>query len=118
MMMDLKSLEKSLSTDEKSQVRFAVFSFDSKNETPVTLKSFAEKQAVDLSQWTFYRGPESSVRELAALLGVRFKRLKDGDIEHSNMIIVLDRSGNIVRQQEGLRQKTDELKKALSTILK
>jgi hypothetical protein len=33
----------------------------------------------------------------------------------SNAITVLDRSGNIVRQVEGLRQKPDDLKNALKS---
>lgn len=118
-MADLKAIEKGLSPEEKKKVKFAVFSFDSENDTPKHLKSFSQKQNVDLSHWTFFHGSPKSIRELAALLGIKFKKLDSGDFDHSNIITVLDQEGVIAHQQIGVRQNPDDsiqtLKKLLDT---
>jgi len=41
------------------------------------------------------------VAELAASPGVRYKRLKNGDFIHSNVIFLLNSKGEIVAQKEG-----------------
>jgi protein SCO1/2 len=105
---DLKAIEKGLSTEDRAKVRFAVFSFDSKKDTSKALKAFSLKQGVDLSHWSFFHGSTRSVRELAALLGIKFKKLDSGDYDHSNVITVLDSEGVIVHQQIGVRQNPQE----------
>jgi protein SCO1/2 len=107
-MADLKKIEKGLSSEAKRQIRFAVFSFDSDNDQPSKLKAFAEKHGVDLNRWTFLHGPASSVREVAALLGIRFKMLEDGTIDHSNVISILNTEGVVIHQQVGLGKKPEE----------
>ena len=118
-MADLKAIEKGLSPSEKKNVKFAVFSFDSENDTSEKLKSFSQKQNVDLSHWAFFHGSAKSIRELAALLGIKFKKLDSGDFDHSNIITILDQEGVIAHQQIGVRQNPDEsiqtLKKLLDT---
>ena len=48
-----------------------------------------------------FRMPDD-VLELAALLGVKYKRDARGQFAHSNVITVLDANGEIVSQQIGL----------------
>lgn len=116
-MADLKAIEKGLSADEKKKVRFAVFSFDSENDTSKTLKTFSQKQNVNLSQWSFFHGNPKSIRELAALLGIKFKKLDFDDFDHSNVITILDQEGVIVHQQVGVRQNPEESIQTLKKLL-
>ncbi len=116
-MADLKAIEKGLSTEEKKRVKFAIFSFDSENDTSKALKAFSQKQNVDLSHWTFFHGIPKSVRELAALLGIKFKKLDSGDFDHSNIISILDHEGVIVHQQVGIRQNPEESIQTLKKLL-
>ena len=39
------------------------------------------------------RAPAADVRQLAVLLGVRYRQLPNGDFDHSNIISVLDGDG-------------------------
>ena len=117
MMADLKAIERGLSVDERKRVQFAVFAFDAKKDLPNRLKLFAEQHGVDLNYWSFFHGSSSSVRELAALLGVKVKQLEDGTFDHSNVISVLDAEGVIVRQQIGLGQKPEESVQCLHQLL-
>jgi protein SCO1/2 len=43
--------------------------------------------------------------EMAALLGIRYKKLPDGEFAHSNVITLLNPEGEIVHQQIGLGQE-------------
>lgn len=115
-MSELKAIESRLSPETRSQVRFAIFSFDSEDDTPANLLKFARKHQIDLTRWTFFHGSQAAVRELAALLNIRFKRTDDGSFDHSNAITVLDREGAIVHQQIGLRQPADETLNVLKKL--
>lgn len=116
-MADLRAIEKGLSPDEKKKVRFAVFTFDSEKDTPKHLKSFSQKQNVDLSHWTFFHSSPKNIRELAALLGIKFKKLDSGDFDHSNIITILDQEGVIIHQQVGVRQNPEESIQTLKKLL-
>lgn len=97
---DLKEMYSSLKTGGH-EVEVAVFSFDSKSETPTSLKEFKRKRSLP-ENWQLLTSTESSVAELAGALGVRYKRLKDGEYIHSNVIFLLDKNGDIAAQKEGL----------------
>ena len=116
-MADLKAIEKGLSPNEKKNVKFAIFSFDSENDTSEKLKSFSQKQNVDLSRWAFFHASAKSIRELAALLGIKFKKLDSGDFDHSNIITILDQEGVIAHQQVGIRQNPDASIQMLKKLL-
>jgi protein SCO1/2 len=105
---DLKRIEEALPAAAKSQVRFAVFSFDSKRDTPAKLKEFVKARSLDTSRWTLFHGEPSAVRQLSAVLGIRYKKDKNGDFDHSNVITILDKAGAIAHQQVGLRQDSKE----------
>lgn len=100
---DLKKIEEGLSEPAKKQVIFAVFSFDSDRDKPGKLKDFAKARSIDLSRWTLFHGSPSAVRKLAAVLGIRYRKEKSGEFDHSNVVTVLDRDGVISYQQVGLR---------------
>ena len=47
-------------------------------DTPERLKAYAEDHGLDPAHWTLYHGDEKAVRELAAALGVRYRRDASG----------------------------------------
>ena len=114
---DLKRIEEALPAAAKSQVRFAVFSFDFKRDTPAKLKEFVKARSLDTNRWTLFHGEPSAVRKLSAVLGIRYKKDKNGDFDHSNVITILDKTGAIVHQQVGLRQDSKETVAKLTQIL-
>jgi len=114
---DLKRIDNGLPEPERKQVRFAVFSFDTSRDTPPKLKKFAKAHELDLSRWTLFHGSTSAVRKLAAVLGIRYKRDKNGDFDHSNVITIIDSGGVIRYQQFGLRKDPKEAVAKLHTLL-
>jgi len=113
LVMDMKRIEEALPDSLKGKVQFALFSFDSKKETPETLKSYGRAHALDMKSWTLLISDQDAVRELAAALGVRYKQNASGEFSHSNVITILNAEGEILHQQVGLRADPKESIEAL-----
>lgn len=114
---DLQKIEQRLTAEEKSRIGFVMASFDSERDGPGTLKRFAHAKELDLSRWVLLHGSEDQVRELAAVLNVRYRRDGDGNIDHSNLITLLDTEGHLVFQREGLEGDPDEVVRAVRAVL-
>jgi protein SCO1/2 len=85
-----------------AEVGFVLISIDPERDTPAALKAYARKMNLDESDWILLTGSPDDVLELAALLGVRYRKMADGEFAHSNIITVLNVQGEIVYQQNGL----------------
>ncbi len=103
---DVKALEAQLSPAERSELRVLLVSFDADRDTPVALSQLLEKHGVDAQRWRLAAAVEPGARSLAAVLGVQYRRLPDGEFSHNAVIALLDREGAIAVQAEGLGQPT------------
>jgi protein SCO1/2 len=99
---DVKRIEAALPSDLRGKVGFVLVSFDSERDTPEVLRGYRDRQELDPATWTLLRGRPDDVLELAALLGIKFKKDPQGQFAHSNVITVLNPAGEIVRQLTGL----------------
>ena len=115
---DVKKIEAQIDPSCQSEIQFVLFSFDSEHDQPSVLKAFAEKRELDSSRWMLLHGDEESVRELAAVLNVRYRKEAEGQFAHASIIHVLDQNGVIVYQQEGLDVDPANTLKAIQKVLK
>lgn len=99
---DLKRIEGEMAAAHPEGVGFVLVSIDPERDTPERLRSFAEGSRLDPARWTLLNGSDAQVLELAALLGVKYRRESATDFSHSNVITVLDPHGVVVHQQLGL----------------
>lgn len=83
---------------------FVLVSLDPARDTPERLAEFAESARLDPARWTLLTGDEDGVREMAAVLGIRYRPEPGGEISHANAYTVLDAEGRIVHRQEVLGQ--------------
>lgn len=111
--LDMQRIEKGLSEKARDKARFVVVSFDPEKDSPQKLAEYGKAHGLDFKKWTLLNGSAEAVRELAAILDVRYKKLKTSDFEHSNIITILDREGVIKYQQVGLSQ---DPKKSIDTV--
>ena len=88
-------------------------SLDPGRDTPDALLALARARHVDESRWRLLRAPEDTVREIAALLGIKYRRLPDGNFNHSSVITLLSPDGVIVARDEGLGQPLGALQEGL-----
>lgn len=113
---DLTRLREKLPADIRDRALLVLVSFDTARDTSAALHAFREARKLD-AQWMLLRGNDDSVRELAALLGVKFKREADGQFAHSNLVTILSADGEIVHQRTGLRGGIDEAAAALAATV-
>jgi protein SCO1/2 len=98
----MRRMEAKLSEPRRSRVQWLLVSFDAGRDTPRALRAFAERNRIDRPGWSVARTAEASVRELAAVLGVRYRQLPDGNFSHSSVITLLDAEGRIVARTSEL----------------
>lgn len=103
---ELKRLEAALDPAEHARTGFLLVSLDPDRDTPEQLKRFATSLRLHPAAWTLLTGDADAVRELAALLGIRYRAEADAQISHSNTYLVLDSDGRMVHRQGGVGSGT------------
>jgi protein SCO1/2 len=88
----LRSIEAALSEEQRRELRVLLVSLDPARDTPAQLAELGARHGLD-ARWTLARAPEEQVRELAAALGIKYRTLPDGEINHSAVITLLDAQG-------------------------
>ncbi|MDI9849241.1 hypothetical protein QM467_14375 [Rhodoblastus sp. 17X3] len=71
-------------------------------------KAYADERGLDPAQWSLYHGDDKAVRDLAAALGVRYRRDDKGGFDHSAAITLLDGEGEIVLQKADAKFDIDK----------
>ncbi|MDG2194746.1 MAG: SCO family protein [Polaribacter sp.] len=99
---DMRSIEAKIPKNISDKITYVMISIDPETDTPKRLKEFAIENYMDGEQWTFLQGTNSSVREFANVLAVKYKQISPLDFSHSNIISVFNPKGELVHQQEGL----------------
>lgn len=111
---DMKTIERQLGTRVARDVTFVLFSLDPGRDTPQALHRFGAEHGLDPSRWRLFAESEDGTRDLAAVLGVKYKRQISGDLAHSAMIFVIDRNGVVRHRQVGLTGDPHDLVEALA----
>jgi protein SCO1/2 len=82
-----RGVDKSLTPAEQARLRVLFISMDPANDTPAALLAVAKKRKLDPARWTLARTDEKGVRKVAALLGVRYRRLANGEFNHNQRAV-------------------------------
>jgi protein SCO1/2 len=102
LVQDVKTIVSQLPENLRKNLQIDLFSFDSNSESAQTLQGFRAKYKMD-DNWSAYAGSPNAVSELAAVLGLQYKKLPSGDFIHSNVFFLLNSKGEIVAKQEGVK---------------
>jgi protein SCO1 len=102
MLLDMKRIEGELPAELRDRVGFVIVTLDPERDTPERLAEYARGARLDDARWTLLHGDPGDILELAALLGVQYRAMGDGDFLHSNLLTVLDPAGQVVHRQVGL----------------
>ncbi len=105
---DIRRIEAAVPAGIREDLRVVVVSFDPERDTPTVLRSLGAAHGVG-ARWHFLTGSDDGAREVAAVLGVKYRRLSTGAINHSSVITLLDRAGVIDSRLEGIAQPIDAL---------
>jgi protein SCO1/2 len=92
----MQTYEAELDEASRARLRALLVSFDAARDSPPQLESLAHQHGADASRWTFASAPEPAARRIAALLGISYRRLADGNFDHSLVITLLDSQGRVL----------------------
>ena len=112
----LKQIDESLSEQDRSQVRVLLISFDPENDTPSVMRKLSADRTIDLTRWKLATTSEDHVREIAAVLGIKYRQ-SDGAFNHSSVITVLDREGKIAHRFDGLEDAHESIATTLRGLV-
>lgn len=78
------------------KVQFLSVTIDPAHDTPEVLKDYAKRFDTDPNGWKFLRGDEKETAKLAEKYDILvYKDPKTGDFSHMNLIVLLDKDGQI-----------------------
>jgi protein SCO1/2 len=102
-----KAIEKQLAPAEQQRLGILLISMDPKRDTPAALLTVASKRKLDPARWTLASPRTGDVREVAGVLGVRYRALEDGEFNHTSALVLLDGDGRILARTEQMGSKPD-----------
>jgi protein SCO1/2 len=91
----------SMPKEIRKRTRFLLVTIDPQNDSPQMLRRYRRDLSLEEGEWTLLNGKETSVRELAAVVGFAYSRTENGMFLHSNLITLLNPVGEIVMQHSG-----------------
>lgn len=112
---DMNRLRALLPEEVRAETSFVLVTFDTVRDTPVALRAFRERMALDAG-WTLLRADSGAVRELAMVLGVKYRQDARGQFAHSNLLTVLNREGEVAHQLAGLNGDVSEAARAVGAV--
>lgn len=80
-------------------------SFDPERDTPATLRELAATHKLD-ARWKLAVADDSNARTLAALLGIKYRRVPSGEFFHNAVIVAVDAEGVPIARMTGLGDAT------------
>lgn len=106
----MQELEKMLPAQLKNEIQFVLVSFDGKKDTPAAMKKYAEKRGLAFPKWRFLTTKnDQDLRELSSLIDFKYKKMANGEFEHSFGIVALDSRGRVLGSTVGAAMAEKDL---------
>jgi len=102
-----KGVEHALTPEERARLHVLLVSLDPARDDPAALKQVFDKRRLPADRWTLARTEAAGVRRLAAVLGIRYRPLADGEFNHTSALVLIDGEGRILARTETLGSVPD-----------
>lgn len=112
----MRRMVAALPPEQRGRLRAVLVSFDPARDSPQALQEFAKLHQLGKPQWLLARAEDSDVRELAAVLGIRYRQLPSGVYSHSAVITLLDDDGVILARTTNLQALDPDFMQTLRTL--
>jgi protein SCO1 len=113
----LRAVENALTPKKRARIRVLMVSIDPERDTPQALATLAKQRRIDLQRWTLARADADDVRMLAAALNTQYRRLPSGEYNHTSVITLLGRDGQMLKQTSTVGRAEPEFIAALRAAL-
>ncbi|MCQ4166620.1 SCO family protein [Tahibacter harae] len=102
-----KNVEQALTPAQRERLAFLIVSLDPDRDDTAALHSVVDKRRLDPARWTLARTDKQSLRQLAALIDIRYRELADGEFNHTSALVLVDAEGRIAGRSDGLEGGLD-----------
>jgi protein SCO1/2 len=102
-----KAVEKSLTPAQQQRLGILLVSMDPERDTPKALQYIVDKRKLDTARWTLASPSSDDVRAVAGVLGIRYRKLADGEFNHTSALVLLDADGRILARTEQVGSRPD-----------
>ncbi len=107
-----------LSEAERARLNVLIVSFDPAKDSVPVLKKAAEQRSIDARRWALARTDAAHTRKLAAVLGIQYRAVGNGDFNHTTALILLDSEGRIAGRSTRLGKADAAFVKLVRQALK
>jgi len=105
-------------SDKRDRLRLLLVSFDPATDSVSVLRDYAQRRKLSTPPWTLARTAEpTDSRQVAALLGLQYRQLPDGDFNHSSELVLLDADGRIVARTSEIGRVDPDFVQAVERAL-
>lgn len=98
----LKELDRQLTPAERQALGIVLLSLDPQRDAPASLRERARSYALDTQRWTLARTSAADVRRTAEALGIRWRTLANGEVDHAGALVLLDAQGRELARSTNL----------------
>ena len=113
----MKQIAKKVGKVNPEEIQYVFVSIDPDVDTPERMKAYFKMNDFVGGEWLFLRGNETTTREFANVVAMKYKQISPVDFSHSNIISVFAKDGTLAYQREGLdidvEPTVQEIKKQL-----
>jgi protein SCO1/2 len=106
---NMKAIEKLLSEDLKYDVNFLLISLDPDRDSVDVLNKFFIEKKFSPDRWNLCKTNKSETLRIALATGIKYKKEKNDEYTHSNVIVILDKEGVIRLHHPGLDKNYDSV---------
>lgn len=114
----MKLTAQALPPDRRDRLHLLLVSFDPAKDSVGVLRDYAEKRRLPAPPWTLARTIQlADTRQVAALLGLQYRQLPDGEFNHSSELVLLDEQGRIAARTSVIGRLDAEFVQAVERAL-
>jgi protein SCO1/2 len=99
----LVGIQRRLAPGLQPKASFIAITVDPERDTAAVLKNYAQAHGADLTRWAFLTGTPAEVDDVARRYGIYRKKQPGGDVDHTFLTSLVDRSGTLRVQYLGWR---------------
>ena len=111
------SIQNELGRDFGDDVFFVTITMDPEADRPGVLKRYADTLGCDLRGWAFLTGTEAEIQQVARDYGVFRRKCDDGEVDHTLLTSIIDRTGTTRVQYIGNRFDPQEFLHDLKLLI-
>jgi len=114
----LVAIQRKLEPSAAAKVFFTAITVDPERDTPEVLKRYAQAHSADAAHWAFLTGTSQQIDDVARRYGIYRKKQPNGDVDHTFLTSLIDRSGTLRVQYLGWRFDPNEFLDDLRSLLR